>query len=65
MGFEEIIVSGLGKPNNPFGWDDALLVVGALAVVFGLEWLIGSAVRKLASHIWKRIVNEYRKANKL
>jgi len=42
-----------------------LLIVAALIIIVGLEWLLGKTTRKIARHIWSRIVTEYRKANKL
>ncbi len=65
MSFSDIIVSKLGTPHESLQWSDALLIIGALAVVVGLEWLFGKAIRTLARQIWLRIVAEYQKANKL
>lgn len=64
MNLQEIIVSELGTPREPFGWDDSLLIIAVIAVVIGVEWLLGRAILRLASYIWKRIAAEYEKANR-
>jgi uncharacterized membrane protein YwaF len=64
MMLSNIIISKLETPHVPFHWSDALLIIGALAVVVGPEWLFGKAFRALGREFWLRIVADYKKANK-
>ncbi|CAN5885625.1 hypothetical protein BH11PSE6_BH11PSE6_14820 [soil metagenome] len=62
MSFREIIVSKLGTPHDPFGWDVGLVIIAVIAVVIGFEWLLGRGIWKLASRIWKYIVAQHEAA---
>jgi len=55
MRFRYILLAELGTPQRSFDWDDALLILAAIAIAIGLQWGLEQAIRRWAGVFRERI----------
>lgn len=58
--FAEILVSQLGKPKEPFGWEDVLLL-SLLAAAFAAYWALEYGAGRLLARLFGRIAPRARR----
>jgi len=54
VNWNDILLSQLGKPHEPFGWGSLALIAVILALIGG-EVLFGHVVSKLLGRLWRHL----------